>query len=251
MAHLLVQKWATRQPQYGCWSEFPTSRLLSLHEWLMKSCFLTLGDRVWQQRTGIPMGFTCSPIWCNMYLLSYEIKFIQHLARLGRTDLMAKFQYAFRSIDDLCLFNVQNPRDFLDPNQLRTENNPYWIYPLNVLEIKEETSSFSSCNPNRGISAHFMIVEFTLNEHDLGQFVFRKYDKHRSLLFQLRNRQIHIKQGSTPSIHHCHFLGITNTIHLKFKLCSTQRDTDSHRHHVHQWLLESQADKHYHQIPTP
>ena len=118
-------KWATRRPQYGSWSEFPATRLLSLHEWLMTNCYLTLGDRVWQQRTGIPMGFSCSPIWYNMYLLSYEIKFIQRLARLGRIDLFAKFQYAFRYIDDLCLINVQNPRDFLDPNQVRTETNPY------------------------------------------------------------------------------------------------------------------------------
>ena len=43
---------------------------------------------MWQQRIGIPMGFSCSPIWYNMYLLSYEIKFIQRLAQLGHTDLI-------------------------------------------------------------------------------------------------------------------------------------------------------------------
>ena len=150
----------------------------------MKNCFLTLGDRVWQQCTEIPMGFSCSPIWYNMYLLSYEIKFIQQLAKLGCTNLMTKFQHAFWYIDDLCLMNVQNPRDFLDSNQLRTENNPYWIYLLNILEIKEETTSFDQSNPTRRISVHFMNVEFSLNELDLGLFIFRKYDKRRSLPFQ-------------------------------------------------------------------
>ena len=126
-------KWATKKPQHGCWSEFSASRLPSLHKWLMQNCFVTLGDRMWQQCTGISMGFSCSFIWCNMYFLSYEIKVIQRLTRLKRNDLMSKFQYVYHYIDDLCLLNVQNPREFLDPHQIRTENNPYWIYPLNVL----------------------------------------------------------------------------------------------------------------------
>ena len=112
------------------------------------------------------MCFSCSPVWCNMYLLSYEIKFIQHLAKLGRVDLLAKFNHAFRYIDDLCLFNVQNPHDFLSPNQLRTNNNPFWIYPLNVLEIKEEVTAFSHNIPEKGILAYFMNAEFILNELD-------------------------------------------------------------------------------------
>jgi hypothetical protein len=71
------------------------------------------------------MGFLCSPIWCNMYLLSYETMFIQRLASLECTDLMAKYQYTFCYIDDLCLFNVVNPRDFHSPDQPRTKENPY------------------------------------------------------------------------------------------------------------------------------
>jgi hypothetical protein len=61
----VVARWATSHPQYGTWFEIPQTRLLRLHEWLIKNCFLTLGNRVWRQYTGIPMGFSCSPIWCN------------------------------------------------------------------------------------------------------------------------------------------------------------------------------------------
>jgi hypothetical protein len=77
---------------------------------------------------------------------------------------MTKFQYTFRYIDDLCLFNVSNPRDFLSPDQSRNEDNPYWIYPLNVLEIKEEISEFSQADPRKGITVHFMNAEFRVNE---------------------------------------------------------------------------------------
>jgi hypothetical protein len=118
-----------------------------------------------------------------MYLASYEIQFIQRLARLGRVDLLSKFKYAFRYIDDLCFINVQNPRDFLSPLQPRTQDNPYWIYPLNVLEIKEETTSFSQETPRKGIHAHFMNVELRVNEANLVLFSFRKFDKRRSLSF--------------------------------------------------------------------
>jgi hypothetical protein len=116
--------------------------MLKLHAWLLNNCFLTLRDHVWWQCTGIPMGFSYSPIWCNMYLVSYEIQLIQRLATLGRVDLLSKFKYAFWYIDDHCFINVQKPRDFLSPQQSRTPNNPYWIYLLNVLEIKKETISF-------------------------------------------------------------------------------------------------------------
>jgi hypothetical protein len=176
-------RWATRKPGYGSWIELPAARLLSLHQWLMLNCYLTLGDRIWLQCKEIPMGFSCSPIWCNMYLLSYEIKFIQCLAKLGHCDLLAKFKHASRYIDDLCLFNVQNPSDFLSPNQLRTVDNPFWIYPLNVLGIKEETSCFSQSAPEKGISIHFMNAEFFLNEQDPQQYLFRKFDKRRGLFF--------------------------------------------------------------------
>lgn len=64
--------------------------------------------------------------------MSYEIKFIQRLAKLGRVDIMEKFQYAFRYIDDLCWINNGEAQIFLDPQQPRTSSNPFWIYPLHI-----------------------------------------------------------------------------------------------------------------------
>lgn len=177
-------KWATRAPSHGSWYAMPARRLLHLHAWLMTNCYVVLGDRVWLQTSGIPMGFSCSPVWCNMYLLAYEVKFMQRLARLGRKDLLAKFQSAYRYIDDLCLINVGNPRDFLSPEQPRTLSNPYWIYPLSVLEIKEETTSFDPYNPTRGISAHFMNVEISVNELFPDLYTYKKFDKRRALPFK-------------------------------------------------------------------
>ena len=150
----------------------------------MSNCYVSLGDRIWRQCIGIPMGFSCSPVWCNMYLLSYEIRFIQRLANLGRRDLLSKFQTPFRYIDDLCLINVQNPRDFLSPEQPRLDSNPYWIYPLNILEIKEETANFSILDKQKGVLAQFMNVELKVNEECPKQYTYKKYDKRRGLPFE-------------------------------------------------------------------
>lgn len=109
-----------------------------------------------------------------MYLLAYEVQFIQRLARLGRKDLLAKFHSAYRYIDDLCLINVGNPRDFLSREQPRTLNNPYWIYPLSVLEIKEETTSFDPLDPTRGITAHFMNVKISISDSVPGLYTYKK-----------------------------------------------------------------------------
>ena len=89
------------------------------------------------------MSFLCSLFWCNLYLVSYEIKFIQRLARLGQTTILAKFKHAFRYIDDLCLINVGEANMFLNPTQPRHACNPLWIYPLYIIEIKAEVSQFS------------------------------------------------------------------------------------------------------------
>lgn len=159
------------------------------------------------------MGFSCSPIWSNMYLLAYEARFIQHLARLGRKDLLTKFQSAFRYIDDLCLINVQNPRDFLSTSQIRSENNPFWIYPLNVLEIKEETSTFDPHDLQRGLSAHFMNVEISVNTENNELYTFKKYDKKRVLPF---NYTQYIKFKSNRCVRQAYNIAISQLLPILY-----------------------------------
>jgi hypothetical protein len=209
-------QWSTRQPSSGTWFELSKQRLLNLHAWLMTNCHVCLGDRVWIQKTGIPMGFSCSPIWCNIYLCAYEAhlaQFIQRLANLGRRDLLLKFQSAFRYIDDLCLLNVSNPHDFLSAKQPRSHDNPYWIYPLNVLEIKEETASFDPNNPCKGIQAHFMNMEITVNDNDPNLFSLRKFDKRRALPFQYTQ---YIKFKSNRCVRQAYNIAISQVLPILY-----------------------------------
>lgn len=168
------------------WSlgEISEERLILLNQWLSANCFVTLGDRVWKQISSIPMGFSCSPLWCNLYFLQYEASFITRLAKLGRTDLMKRFMYSFRYIDDLCVLNNGDIAQFLDPNSERIPSNPYWIYPLGIVEIKSEIDRFSTIFPQRGTSAHFMNIQISIINEIEGVFRTHKFDKRKNLPFQ-------------------------------------------------------------------
>jgi len=205
--------WETCQPSYGTWFSIDESLLIRLHQWLVSNCYIALGDRVWKQRLGIPMGFACSPLWCNLYLMHYEILFIQRLARLGRNDLLEKFQNAFRYIDDLCWLNVGNPMEFLSPQQERTSDNPFWIYPLNVLEIKPEVSQYSSSDPSRGICANFMNLQICIVDDNSGSYTTQKFDKRRTLPFKYTQ---YIKFKSNRPIKQSYNIAVSQTVPILY-----------------------------------
>jgi hypothetical protein len=205
--------WASTCPNYGSWHCITVEKFLTLHKWLTTNCFVRLGNRVWKQILGIPMGFSCSPLWCNLYLMSYEIKFIQRLAKLGRTDIMARFNHAFRYIDDLCWLNVGNAQTFLDPAQPRTWDNPFWIYPLHILEIKTEVSNFSTVNPTSGIKAHFMNVLMTISNEDNGVYTIQKFDKRRDLPFTYTQ---YIKFNSNRPVKQAYNVIVSQTVPILY-----------------------------------
>ena len=51
-------QWATSKPSYGESFFLTAERLIDIHSWLMKNAYVNLGDRVWKQILGIPMGFS-------------------------------------------------------------------------------------------------------------------------------------------------------------------------------------------------
>ena len=205
--------WASTCPTYGKWFQLPVTKFLALNKWLTTNCYVRLGDRVWKQVLGIPMGFSCSPLWCNLYLMSYEIRFIQRLAKLGRRDIMSQFEYAFRYIDDLCWLNVGNAQIFLDPTQPRDMSNPYWIYPLHILDIKPEVTNFSDLNPLHGTMAHFMNVLVSISEENTGIFTIQKYDKRRELPFTYTQ---YIKFNSNRPVKQAYNVIISQTVPILY-----------------------------------
>ena len=54
---------------------------------------------------------------------------------------------------------------------------------FHILEIKEETSQFSSLDPQNDVVAHFMNVEVVVNERHPKLYTFQKFDKRRAIPF--------------------------------------------------------------------
>ena len=64
----------------------------------MNNCFFTLGNKVFRQVIGIPIGSDPAPLMANLFLYFYENKCVR---TLKKTDLnkARKFRYTFRFID--------------------------------------------------------------------------------------------------------------------------------------------------------
>lgn len=129
------------------------------------------------------MGFSCSSQWCNLYFVTYEIRFIQMLARLQQHHLLQLFKSFYRYIDNLCILNKLCISQFLDPAAPRVHINPFWIYPLHIVSLQPKIDSHIPCQPSCGLSGHFLNVSLTILDHSHGIFETSKFDRHWLLLF--------------------------------------------------------------------
>ena len=60
---------------------------------LIKETFFMIGNRLFHQCIGIPMGIDPAPFWANLHLYSYECKFITNLMQSDKGRAM-KFRNA-------------------------------------------------------------------------------------------------------------------------------------------------------------
>lgn len=50
--------------------------------------FIQVGERVYSQKNGIPMGFSCSPVMCNLYFVFFEYNFVVKNAKLKNKEML-------------------------------------------------------------------------------------------------------------------------------------------------------------------
>ena len=48
-------------------------------DFVLDNIFVTVGDDVWRQILGVPMGFSCSPMLAVLMLAFYEVRFLRRL----------------------------------------------------------------------------------------------------------------------------------------------------------------------------
>ena len=156
-----------------------------MNNWLIDNVFIACGQGIYRQCKGIPMGFSCSPLWCNLYLAFFELCFCKRLAHLGKWDILQYFNNVMRYYDDLLLINVPNPTIFFNCLGEENDSNPFWIYPKQFVTINFSNNIFLNLPPHHfiGRKTSFLNMEFSIDLHK-PHINIRLFDKRKLLPFQ-------------------------------------------------------------------
>ena len=79
--------------------------LIDMITWLIDNTYVTIGNAVFQQVIGIPMGTDCAPYLANLFLFAYEFEFLNFTLKEKDFSTLHKFKKCHRYIDDLLAVN--------------------------------------------------------------------------------------------------------------------------------------------------
>ena len=127
---------------------------------LIKETYFKVGNLLFKQCIGIPMGIDPAPFWANLYLYAYEYEFMKLLMSTDKRKAM-RFKYATRFIDDEC--NLNDGGEF--------GRSFHLIYPAE-LELKCE---------HQGTHATFLDLYIYIS--DDGIFIYKLFDKRNGFPF--------------------------------------------------------------------
>ena len=101
--------------------------------YLIKNCYFKLGDKLFRQDIGIPMGSDPAPAFAKLFLFHYESAWLKSIKKTNYT-LALKFGQVYRYIDDLVALN----------DGLSFEAYFKDIYPEELQLNKENTTNTST-----------------------------------------------------------------------------------------------------------
>jgi hypothetical protein len=155
------------------WSDSPSraassrsiteDKLVELVEYLIDNIYINVGNRVFRQRVGIPMGTDCAPLLANLFLFYYEYRYMKGLIKNNIT-LAKRFNFTTRYIDDV-----------LTMNNSRFVTEIRHIYP-SELDLKRTTENSTSLS--------YLDVLITI---DKGKYSTNVYDKRDDFGFNIVN----------------------------------------------------------------
>ena len=122
--------WSTKQRGHTFF--FTKTSLKEAIKYLLHNCYFSFGNVCLKQTIGIPMGTDPAPFFANLFLASYEIKWVNDQRKLGTINIR-KVNNTFRFIDDLLSLNDDSIFERFHKD----------IYPAEM-ELKKENSSKSS-----------------------------------------------------------------------------------------------------------
>ena len=137
--------------------------LIAYVEYLIDNIYVSIGNRVYRQCIGIPMGTDCAPLVANLFLFYYEYKYMRNLIK---TNLMLakRFCNTMRYIDDLLTLNNTLFHSAIED-----------IYPVE-LTLKKTSESSTSLS--------YLDIQITMLN---GKYSTAVYDKRDDFNFKIVN----------------------------------------------------------------
>ena len=156
------------------WSNIPSSsssrhsiteeQFVAYVEYLIDNIYVSIGNRVYRQCVGIPMGTDCAPLLANLFLSFYEYSYMRDLIK---TDLVLakKFNNTMRYIDDLLTLNNATFHSVIAdiyPSELQLKKTTEFGTQLSYLDIliTIENGKYSTAVYDKRDNFNFNIVNF-------------------------------------------------------------------------------------------
>ena len=125
---------------------FSITSLKKALEYIISNCYFSIGDHVFKQIIGIPMGSDPAPYFANLFLFYFEMKWMDKLKK-DNFAATRKYSNTFRFIDDLITINNAGHFD-------KNINN---IYPPE-LQLKKENHNNTSQHQNSQFSIYNILI---------------------------------------------------------------------------------------------
>ena len=143
--------------------KFTANSIKECVSFLVNNAYFRVGNAIFRQIIGIPMGSDPAPFFANLFLAYYESLWIKSHSRIDFIRARRLFN-TFRYIDDLLSLNDNNEFS-------RTFNE---IYPPELILNKE--------NPDSNISANFLDLDITIQGN---KFEYKLFDKRNAFPFNI------------------------------------------------------------------
>ncbi len=106
---------------------FSKEQVYEMVDFIIDMAFFCIGDKVYRQKIGIPMGTDPAPFMANLYLYYYEYHYMEKMTKEEYGAARKWYGHIRRFIDDLCGLN----------NHGQIGNNWKKIYPKELILNKE------------------------------------------------------------------------------------------------------------------
>ena len=196
LKELIDEAFSVRGAQYiscnsrgkCCWSNerkydinVDKSQLTDMINYLVDNIYVSVGNKIFRQHIGIPMGTDCAPVLANLYLFRLEYKYDINVDKSQLIDMINYLEYKF--MKKLLKTNLSKARLFSNTfryiDDLLTLNNPSFgnvigdIYPPELV-LKETTEK-------SGLVSYLDVGISVRN----GQYNTTVYDKRDSFNFKM------------------------------------------------------------------